>query len=96
MFWGDDAYLLTSPDGATWTRTAMATPLRLGPVARSPAGTLVAVGPTVYSGYAQQQFWRSTDGLTWETLPATAFVASHPIFHIAFGYADPGTVCPVP
>jgi hypothetical protein len=96
MFWGDDAYRLTSADGATWTKTAMLTPLRLGPVARSPGGTLVAAGPSVYTGYAQQKFWRSTDGLTWDALPPGSFVPSHPIFHIAFGYVDPSPTCPLP
>jgi hypothetical protein len=70
--------------------------LRLGPVARSASGTLVAAGPTVYTGYAQQQFWRSTDGLTWQTLAAGAFLPSHPIFHIVFGYADRTPACPGP
>src|SRR5262249_3253710 len=62
LFWGDDAFMVSSPDGATWTKTRMATPTRLGPVARSPSGTMVAIG-NVWQGYEQQSFWRSTDGL---------------------------------
>jgi hypothetical protein len=92
LFWGDDAYMVTSADGATWTKTKMATPTRLGPVARSDAGTLVAVG-NVWEGYDKQSFLRSTDGLTWNVLPATSFVPSHGIFYITFGYADPSSAC---
>jgi hypothetical protein len=93
LFWGDDAYMISSPDGVTWTKKAMLTPTRLGPVARSPNGTLVAVG-NVWEGYDQQSFWRSSDGLTWEALPKTAFAPSHGIFYMAFGYADPSSACP--
>jgi hypothetical protein len=92
-FWGDNMYMTSSPDGATWTKTKMVTPLRLGPIALSPGGTYVAV-QNVWDGYDKQHFLRSTDGLTWETLPATAFVPSHNIFYITFGYADPSAVCP--
>lgn len=95
QFWGDDAYMISSPDGATWTKTAMATPTRLGPVARSPSGTLVALG-SVWTGYEGQEIMRSTDGLTWGTLPGSAFVQSHPIFYIGFGYGDPSGDCPAP
>ncbi len=94
-FWGDDGYLASSPDGASWTITPMATPTRLGPVARSPEGTLVAVG-NVWQGYGDQRFLRSTDGLTWEELPGDSFTASHPIFYLAFGYGDPSADCPAP
>lgn len=94
-FWGDDGFRISSPDGATWTTTPMATPTRLGPVARSASGTLVAVG-NVWEGYDQQTFYRSTDGLTWDELGDGSFVPSHSIFYIAFGYADPSSVCPAP
>jgi hypothetical protein len=93
LFWGDESFMISSPDGATWTKTPMVTPTRIGPVARSPSGTLVATS-WVWGGYEQQYFLRSTDGLTWEALPAGAFVPSHPIFWMTFGYADPSTVCP--
>jgi hypothetical protein len=69
----------------------MTTPMRIGPIARSDDGTYVAID-SVWSGYENQQFWRSTDGLEWA--PATAMVAGHPIFHIAFGWADPSETCP--
>lgn len=94
-FWGDDAYMVSSPDGATWTKTPMVTPTRLGPVAQSASGTLVAVG-NVWEGYDKQSFLRSTDGSTWEELPAGAFVASHPIFYLTAGWADPSAECPLP
>jgi hypothetical protein len=93
LFWGDNAYMISSPDGVAWTKTKMATPLRLGPVALGASGTFVAV-QNVWDGYAKQHFLRSTDGLTWQTLPTTAFVQSHNIFYIAFGYADPSAACP--
>jgi hypothetical protein len=95
QFWGEDAFMVSSPDGETWTQTPMTTPMRLGPVGRSPDGTLVALD-SVWQGYENQQFYRSTDGLSWEELPANAFVASHSIFYIAFGYAEPSEVCPAP
>jgi hypothetical protein len=93
LFWGDNTTMVSSPDGAAWTKTKMTTPLRLGPVALGPNGTFVAV-QNVWDGYDKQHFLRSTDGLAWETLPAAAFVAGHPIFYIAFGYADPSAACP--
>ncbi len=93
-FWGDDSTRVSSPDGVTWTQTPMATPTRLGPVARSPSGTLVAVG-NVWEGYEQQRFLRSEDGLAWEELPAGSFDASHPIFYVTFGYAEPSSECPL-
>jgi len=97
-FWfcGDDGYRASSPDGETWTVTPMATPHRLGPVAISDAGTLVAVG-NVWQGYDAQSFFRSTDGLTWEALtPGAAFAPSHPIFYLTFGYAEPSALCQKP
>ncbi len=93
-FWGDDGFRASSPDGAAWTVTPMTTPTRLGPVARGDDGTLVAVG-NVWQGYAEQSFFRSTDGLAWEELEAPAFNPSHPIFYITFGYADPSDACPL-
>jgi len=92
-FWADDAYMMSSTDGASWTKTKMATPMRLGPVALGASGTLVATG-SVWDGYDKQHFFRSTDGLTWKSLATTAFVQSHNIFYLAFGYADPSAACP--
>jgi hypothetical protein len=90
--WGS-GQLLKSADGATWTQTPQVSMIRLeGPVARSPSGTLVAI-ENIWNGYAQQSFLRSTDGLTWDRLPAGAFAASHPIFSISFGYTSTSTAC---
>ncbi len=97
--WGNDAgfgdatTMVTSPDGATWTQTSMATPVSIGPVAHGASGTFVAIN---YGGYAMQQLFRSTDGLTWQALPTTAFVQSHPLVYVTFGYAQPSPLCPLP
>ncbi len=87
----------TSPDGVSWTSTAT-TPegVWIGPVAHSEAtGSFVAVD-RVWSGYEAQTFLRSDDGVTWEALGDGAFAGGHPIFHIAFGWAEPSEECPVP
>ena len=87
----------TSPDGVAWTSTAT-TPegVWIGPVAHSEAtGTFVAVD-RVWSGYEDQTFLRSEDGIAWEPLGEGAFVGGHPIFHIAFGWGEPSEVCPGP
>ena len=73
----------------------MVTQTRIGPVARSDAGTFVAI-PYVYDAYDRQHVLRSTDGLTWHQLPISSYVQSHSIFRMTFGYADPSTVCPLP
>jgi hypothetical protein len=70
----------------------MTTPMRIGPVARSDGGTFVAIS-NIWNAYAQQSFLRSTDGLTWEVLPKGAFLGSHPIFYMTFGYAEPSAAC---
>ncbi len=103
VVWGADAdpggyiaaaYRLTSPDGATWTKTPLTSPVGLGPVAVGTSGTFVAING-VFDGYGQQAFLRSTDGLTWEQLPAAAVVQSHPLYYVTFGYADPSATCPL-
>jgi hypothetical protein len=67
--------------------------MRIGPVARSDSGNYVALG-SVWSGYENQEFLRSSDGLRWQ--PAGSAVQSHPIFHITFGAAGPSALCPGP
>lgn len=92
-----------STDGERWT----ATPLigrrpdggvgrpELGAVSRSPlTGTFVSVRGTWQNWYARQEFYRSTDGVTWDFLPAGAFVGSHPLHDIAFGSGAPSAACP--
>jgi hypothetical protein len=79
---------LRSTDGLRWTPTALtarnadgsrATTPRVNTVARSPSGTYVTVHGEWSSWYDRQQFYRSTDGITWEALPRAAFTGSHPI-----------------
>lgn len=99
--------LFRSADGATWTSTpttvtrtgsgGMTTTSpgpTIGPVARSPAGTFVAVRGGWNVWYEQQRFYRSTDGISWTELPTTSFTGSHPLTHIAWGQAARSAVCP--
>jgi hypothetical protein len=65
----------------------------IGPVARSPEGTFVAANDGWMVWYEQQRFYRSEDGVAWETLPADAFVGSHPIYFMAHGRVTPGAGC---
>lgn len=86
-----------SLDGQTWTSEPLQpSNLSIGPVARSPAGTLVAANDGWMVWYEKQQFFRSTDGLHWEILPAGSFTGSHPIYFIEFGEvaATPGCGTP--
>ncbi|MCU0700372.1 MAG: hypothetical protein MUC96_28005 [Myxococcaceae bacterium] len=94
----------TSPDGMTWSSAA--TTLRrggmpvsgngpaIGAVARSPRGTWVAANAGWQVWYTSQRFYRSTDGLAWDELPAGAFAGSHPVTHIAWGEAPRPSTCP--
>jgi hypothetical protein len=90
-----NGYRLSSPDGKTWTQTPLTGESWIeGVVARSPlTGTLVAV-QNEWNGYSQQVLLRSADGVNWDLLPASAFVASHPLWAITFGYAPPSAACP--
>ena len=94
VFWiWSDTMRYSSGDGVAWTATPLVTPTRVGPVARAPNGTLVGAAH-VWQGYEQQRFLRSTDGLTWESLPTGAFAPGHPIFYVTFGWAEPSAACP--
>jgi hypothetical protein len=91
-FWGwGNRY--RSTDGVAWTTEAITSNADVGPVARSDDGTLVAVN-NVWLGYDEQVFLRSTDGLVWDTLDASAYTPSHPIFFITHGFAEPSEMCP--
>jgi len=97
----------TSADGAAWTATPTEVrkknadgttqtspgPL-LGAVDRSDAGTYEAVNGGWEQWYEKQRFYRSTDGITWDELPAGAFVGSHPIQFITHGVGKKSAVCP--
>jgi hypothetical protein len=84
-----------SADGLTWTSTAGTAGIGPSAVARSDSGTFVAAS---YWGltYDKQEFYRSTDGVSWEKLPTTAFVQSHLITHMTFGWMKPSAECPLP
>ena len=86
----------TSPDGETWTATPT-TPdgVWLGAVAQSEATGTFAANGRVWDGYESQSFWRSTNGIDWEELPADAFTGGHYIFEMAFGWAEPSDLCPL-
>jgi len=92
VFWSQNM-MLHSSDGISWQATPQITQTPIGPVARSDQGTFVAIR-YLFDGYDRQHFLRSTDGVTWKTVPDSSVVQSHPIFHIAFGYAERSAVCP--
>ena len=101
MVWSGSA-LFRSQDGTTWTstptkRTVNGAPAtgspNLGPVARSPGGTFVAVNGVWQTWYDKQRFLRSTDGITWDELPSGAFVGSHPMTHIVWAAAGSSAGC---
>ena len=99
MVWGQgsdhDTRLYTSTDGTSWTGTVTDPPrVRVGPIARSEVtGTYVSSGH-IWNDYDRQQFYRSADGVTWDTLPAGSFAPSHGVFELTFGYGEPSDACP--
>lgn len=91
------ATLFKSPDGATWTSQEIEPKdIAIGPLARSPQGTLVAANDGWQVWYDKQRFFRSTDGVHWTVLPMDAFTGSHPIHFISFGYVPPSAGCGAP
>ncbi len=101
VVWGSGV-VYRSQDGTTWSSTptkktvngspAGAGP-NIGPVARSPQGTYVAINGGWDQWYEKQRFYRSADGITWDELPTNAFVGGHPMTHITWGDATTSTVC---
>ncbi len=83
FFSWDSGMTYTSHDGLEWTAVDTSDQPRPW-TARgdTQTGVIVAVSG---SSYAQQVFLRSEDGLSWESLPASAFEASHRISNIAVG-----------
>ncbi|MBP6836629.1 MAG: exo-alpha-sialidase [Kofleriaceae bacterium] len=85
----DDRGWRSDDGGATWTEFASTHPV--GVVAADPStGAFVMVRNPWPGDPALQRFYTSSDGATWTELPATAFVASHPITHVAFVRAAGG------
>ncbi|MBL9104771.1 MAG: hypothetical protein JNL82_27755 [Myxococcales bacterium] len=84
-----------SPDGAAWSSTPLVGDgVVVGPLARSPEGTFVAANDGWMVWYDQQKFYRSSDGVTWDTLAAGTFTGGHPIYFMAHGRVKPGAGCP--
>ena len=75
-----------SSNGTEWSSSAT-TPddLHLGAVAVSDDGTFVGVRGGWQNWYGDQEFYRSEDGVSWETLGGGSFTGSHPIRDIHFG-----------
>ncbi len=92
LVWANGA-MWSSTNGDDWTSTALQPAINLGPVARDDAGNFVAVRGGWQVWYESQEFYRSTDGVTWETLAPGTFTPSHPMNHIAFGYVDATDAC---
>lgn len=95
-FWvWNDHTLHTSKDGLTWTSKPVSpSSVSIGAVARSPDGVLVASNGGWLTWYEKQQFYRSTDGVTWEVLDSAKFKGSHPIYFIEHGMVEPSAACP--
>ena len=91
------ATLWHSADGATWMSEVVSPEsVRIGSLARSPEGTMVAANAGWMTWYEKQQFYRSTDGKAWEVLAPGTYVGSHPINFISHGMVTPGAGCPAP
>ncbi|MCA9640182.1 MAG: hypothetical protein H6718_13940 [Polyangiaceae bacterium] len=84
----------TSSDGASWNTTDLSQNIQIGAVAVSPEGTFVGVRGGWQVWYSKQEFYRSTDGINWTTLPSSAFNGGHPINFMTFGYGAPSSACP--
>ncbi len=87
-----------SPDGITWTSTPMSPAVPIGAISVSAQGTFVGIdgGWGAANWYDEQNFYRSEDGINWETLAPGTFTGGHPIRNLAFGYVKPSEQCPLP
>ena len=92
IFWSGGTRAHISTDGMAWstinTSSAQSLPRAFGPIARSAAGAYVAVNGGWQVWYEKQQFFRSDDGIVWNSLPPRAFVPSHPINWIESGFVS--------
>lgn len=77
----------TSTDGQTWADTPVDGGLTLDAVSVSDGGVYVGVA----GWYAEQTFYRSTDGITWTPVAGSG---GHPIYEIVFGVGDSSAECP--
>jgi hypothetical protein len=92
-FRGSNRY--RSEDGMDWEEEALTINglpdghrFQLGRIGVADDGSLVSVRGEWDTWYENQDFYRSSDGITWQVLPAADFVGSHPIRDIAFGFVD--------
>ncbi len=96
--WQDGTKAYTSTDGQVWTEhdTNLGND-RFGEVALNPVtGTMVTARSQWQNWYEDMRWYRSSDGITWETLAAEDSVLSHPVRELTFGWADPSDACPLP
>ncbi len=86
--------MFKSPNGAAWTsaETNLSRD-RWESVGVTTKGSFVATTAVWDGGYEHQKFARSDDGVTWETLPSSAFVAGHPISQFASGVVPANLYC---
>jgi hypothetical protein len=105
--WGEDehgvASQFSSADAATWlaapieARGSAREPnneaIRLSRVGVTVRGTFVATNEAWNGGYERQRFYRSEDGLAWQTLPSGAFRPGHPISAFAAGEVPANLYC---
>ncbi len=96
MVWQQNA-LFRSKDAVAWTMASI-TPasVHIGQVAVNKHGTFVAVNGDWQAWYDKQEFYRSTDGVSWDVLPKTAFTGSHPIYFIQAADVEASAQCPAP
>ncbi|GAB4203105.1 MAG: hypothetical protein OHK0013_16920 [Sandaracinaceae bacterium] len=92
MVWSD-GMVFRSSDGATWRGVPTEPRIQVGAVARSPAGTFVAVRGGWDQWNESQRFYRSADGVRWDELPPEAARRSHPIGWIAWGLVERSRAC---
>ncbi len=94
MWAGDRVY--SSSDGASWSSVVISpASVRVGIVAYDPEhDSYAAINGGWGDWYTTQRFFRSDDGVTWETLAADKALRSHPMRNMVFGYAKRSAVCP--
>ena len=92
MSWGGGK-MWTSTDGASWTGTAMNIGNVPGPIARNSKGVFTLIKAVWANYYNLQYAYRSTDGVNWTKLSATAFPGGHPLNFILSGEVD-ASACP--